>query len=253
MDGTTDLQDAIVVAKFTGRYPHVGVSTVELRNHAGRIQAMAPADVELVRPASAEHKVLRHGTEEQFQAQVEWDCQEHPTVGGWLSSPRGACWLAAGPTQDKLSGSTDLHSLCSNPMITISMLTAVHRRRALTEGKDSVKPFDDGPYLALHVLVHCPAYSRSFHSSHSSRSHHQIVQLLMLPRKDSTWRESWRRISLFLCVCRPKRSYRLCDTLRDSMYCVDRYYKRRGQVRKPARRTKHPEASILPLVPLRLG
>ena len=113
---------------------------------------MAPADVELVRPASAEHKVLRHGTEEQFQAQVGWDCQEHPTVGSWLSSPSSACWLAAGPTQDKQSGSTDLHYLCSNPMITISMLTAVHRRRALTEGKDSVKPFDDGPYLALHEL-----------------------------------------------------------------------------------------------------
>ena len=40
---------------------------VELRNSEGQILPFAPIDLELVPLASAEQKVLRHGTEEEFQ------------------------------------------------------------------------------------------------------------------------------------------------------------------------------------------
>ena len=157
-------EEAIVVAKFSGRHPDIGLCTVELRKADGRILAFAPADLELVRPASAEHQVLRHGTEAEFQALVGWLPLRNAKVDGegdgWLNSAGGAKWLAAGPTEDKQSGSTDLHYLCSNPNLTVSMLTAVHRRRAQAEGKHPVEPDNQGgggsssrgPHLALHEL-----------------------------------------------------------------------------------------------------
>ena len=143
-DGTTDDNDdiyqwqqqkdffaksyAIIVSKFSDRYPNIGVCTTQLRNRDGQIQTFNPAHLEPIRPKAAEHLVLRYGTEEDFQKLVEWD-PDWGTVEEWMKSESGQRWLDGEPTRDHDTGSTDLHYLCSNPKITVSMMTAVHHRR----------------------------------------------------------------------------------------------------------------------------
>ena len=121
--------NAIIVAKFSDRYPNPGVCTMQLRSRNGQVKPFNPAHLEAIKPKSEEHLVLRYGTEEAFQKLVGWDPERCVTVEEWMESEIGQRWLDGEPTKDRGTDSTDLHYLCSNPSLTVGMMKAIHHRR----------------------------------------------------------------------------------------------------------------------------